>query len=162
TDRSKQRLPRNITACIFRGYPARGQSYVAERLQDEGWFDEGWKIVGWFPEDRFSDGKPAVVGGPQLGSGQAWVDRHPRSTGMGEATLLLVSPERREVLERQAREFAKKHNLQPNELPRDVAPQFRGDERMEQGAKAFAFLHWLGFYRQLTNFTHFYDCSAAE
>src|SRR5262249_48055074 len=57
---------------------------------------------------------------------------------------------------------AKKHNLQPNELPRDVAPQFRGDERMEQGAKAFAFLHWLGFYRQLTNFTHFYDCSAAE
>src|SRR5262249_28312777 len=25
TDRSKQRLPRNITACIFRGYPARGQ-----------------------------------------------------------------------------------------------------------------------------------------
>ena len=62
-DRTKYRMPK-FTAIIFRQSPARAQTYVAEFLQKEGWFDqEGWKITGdWFPDDKFSNGKEAVVG----------------------------------------------------------------------------------------------------
>src|SRR5262249_41136631 len=47
-----RRKARYMAEKIFRGYPARGQAYVAEYLEKEGWFDsEGWKMHGWFPED---------------------------------------------------------------------------------------------------------------
>src|SRR5207245_2302633 len=36
-DRFRQRTPRHLTTIIFRDYPARAQSYVAERLEEEGW-----------------------------------------------------------------------------------------------------------------------------
>lgn len=36
---------------IFRSYPARAQTYIAENLEAEGWFDQdGWVITGWFDQ----------------------------------------------------------------------------------------------------------------
>ena len=50
-DLTKYRMPRYMLSIIFRQYPARAQTYCAETLEKEGWFDrEGWKITGdWFP-----------------------------------------------------------------------------------------------------------------
>lgn len=162
TDRSKQRIPRNITTCIFRNYPPRGQSYVAERLQEEGWFDEGWKIVGWFPEDKFSNGQPAIVGDARLWTAQAWFDAHQRWAKHGDENHLLLTKEQLENLKQAAQEFIKAHKLRGGELPREVAPEFRGNKRMEEAAKAYAILHWYDFYRHLTNFAHFHAVSEAE
>ena len=42
-----QHLNRHMQTVIFRQYPARAQSYIAERLEEEGWFDnEGWSHEG--------------------------------------------------------------------------------------------------------------------
>ena len=46
-DPRKYRMPRYMAATIFRGYPARGQTYIAEYQERDGWFDrEGWRIAG--------------------------------------------------------------------------------------------------------------------
>jgi hypothetical protein len=47
----RRRAP--MALLIFQGYPARAQSFIAERQQQEGWFDrEGWELTDWFPADR--------------------------------------------------------------------------------------------------------------
>jgi hypothetical protein len=162
TDRSKQRLPRNITACIFRGYPSRAQCYVAERLQEEGWFDEGWKVVGWFPEDKFSDGQSAIVGDPRRWTAQAWNEAHQRYYRFGEANLLLLTREKKDVLEGLAKKLIEKLRLQPGQLPPELPPELREQKEWVEAWEAYDFLHWYQFYRGLTNFPHFYACSEAE
>jgi hypothetical protein len=71
-DRTKLRSA-PYTTILFRSTPPRSQEYVGERLEDEGWFDEsGWLIPGWFPNDRFSSGEPAIVGGGRAWATTAW------------------------------------------------------------------------------------------
>jgi hypothetical protein len=41
-NRARQRLPK-VTTILFRQRPARAQSYVAEFLEEEGWFDWEWQ-----------------------------------------------------------------------------------------------------------------------
>src|SRR5262249_13832010 len=42
-----QRDPQHMTTIIFRNFPSRAQSYVAERLEEDGWFDDsGWALTG--------------------------------------------------------------------------------------------------------------------
>jgi hypothetical protein len=62
--------PRFMAMVLFQGYPARAQSYVAERREQEGWFDEGWRTPEWFPFN------PAQPQGPkkalEIGEGHNW------------------------------------------------------------------------------------------
>src|SRR5262249_34370813 len=68
------RMPRAPAGIIFRQQPARCLSYIAERLQKEGWFDDsGWEVDqsrqtgAWFP------GEKLVVGAePRFSSRAAW------------------------------------------------------------------------------------------
>src|SRR5208282_796537 len=47
------RNAKNMAIEIFRSYPSRAQSYIAENLESEGWFDiDGWAIKDWFGEER--------------------------------------------------------------------------------------------------------------
>jgi hypothetical protein len=65
----RQRAP--MARLIFQGYPARAQAFIAERQQQEGWFDQdGWELAGWFPVDPAQpDGaKKTVV----VGDGRPW------------------------------------------------------------------------------------------
>jgi hypothetical protein len=70
------RRPRFMSQIIFENYPARAQSYVAERLGMEGWFDnEGWEIKDWFPKDKAHPevGKRSIrVGRERNWSAEAW------------------------------------------------------------------------------------------
>ena len=71
-NRNTQRIG-PYTTVIFRDTPARAQSHVADRLEEEGWFDgTGWKITDWFERDRFSNGEPAVVGRDRNWAADAW------------------------------------------------------------------------------------------
>ncbi len=69
-DPLKNRKPR-LTEVVVRCYPARSQSYFAEELQKDGWFDAGgWTIGEWF---KNLTNKRIVVGeGQRYDSGAAW------------------------------------------------------------------------------------------
>jgi hypothetical protein len=157
-DRFHQRLPRHITTVIFRDYPARAQSYVGERLQEEGWFDEsGWTITGWFPHDQFSNGKPAVLGGGRKWSADAWGKAFDLWRDYGERNLLLVSPEELQAKRLLAAKFQADHNIPPGQLPGPLPPGGNKD-----GWKALMFTHNYDYYRGLTNFAHHYFRAQAE
>jgi hypothetical protein len=77
---------------IFRDYPAKAQSFLAERRQSEGWFGAGWEIdagkVGaqrWFAE-------PVVVGDARLGSAAAWQRAAEMWETHGRRNGLLLDP----------------------------------------------------------------------
>lgn len=75
-DSGKYTKPLKMAKILFQGYPPRGQAYVAERREQEGWFDgEGWEITGWFPEDpNQPDGpkKSVFVGRDKDWAAEAW------------------------------------------------------------------------------------------
>src|SRR5207244_7485123 len=55
----RYRMPRSPAGILFRQYPPRSLSYIAERLQKEGWFDDaGWEVDQghqtdqWFPDEK--------------------------------------------------------------------------------------------------------------
>ena len=52
-DRFKYRLPRQPAYILYRQMYPRAQTYLAERLSKEGWFDEQ---SGWNPDERASGG----------------------------------------------------------------------------------------------------------
>jgi hypothetical protein len=84
--------PRFMNQKIFEGYPARGQAYVPERMEKEGWFDtEGWEIKDWFPDPRSKSAaarRTLVVGNEHHWAEDAWArahamyERHGREHGL--------------------------------------------------------------------------------
>jgi hypothetical protein len=96
-DPVRPRRNRYMAQIIFRGYPARAQSYLAQRREKEGWFDrDGWQIKGWFPENpREPQGPKKVVA---VGTGRNWaMDEWERAHQMykdhGERHGLYKTPE---------------------------------------------------------------------
>jgi hypothetical protein len=95
-DRNRFRMPRTMSATIiFRDYPAKAQSYLAERRQQEGWFDDGWEIDAgktgsqcWFAE------KLVVGREPRYGSGPAWKQAAEMWEAHGRRNGLLPEPGR--------------------------------------------------------------------
>src|SRR5205823_1957991 len=69
-----RRLPRQPAEIIFRQYPARAQSYTAERLLKEGWFDAtGWKVdEGRSGRNRWFPGRDLAVGRDVNWAADAW------------------------------------------------------------------------------------------
>ena len=62
TPLNRHEIAKLLAAVIFRHYPARAQSYVGERLQQEGWYDEdGWEVPNWFGD------KKVVIGANLMG-----------------------------------------------------------------------------------------------
>ena len=50
--RMRKRIPRSMSIVIFRTATARAQTFVAERLQEEGWFDgDGFLLTKWFGDE---------------------------------------------------------------------------------------------------------------
>jgi hypothetical protein len=166
TDRARQRLPRNMTTLLFRHYPARSQSYVGERLAQEGWFDErGWLIPGWFADDRFPGGVPALVGSGQENWGrEAWRRAHELWREHGERNHLKISTEEEVNLTAQAKEFAKEFGLPEGSRPpvlRPEALEARGP-RVVELHHAAQFLFDYNYYRRLSNFAHHFTVAGVE
>jgi hypothetical protein len=128
-DPVKQRRPRYMAQIIFQGYPARAQSYVAERWEQEGWFDQdGWEIGGWFPENYADPDGPkrvVAVGTGRNWAGDAWERAHQMYRDHGERHGLYKTPEEVQAL----------------------TPEQLSDYR---------------YYRNLSNFDHFYFKSLVE
>jgi hypothetical protein len=162
-DPRKYRLPRYMAAEIFRGYPARGQTYVADYLEKEGWFDtEGWKINGWFPDDKFQNGDAAVVANDTVSWGQqAWGRSYEMYKAYGVSLGLYVEPEALKDLEDKAARFRQRFGINPGDLGIALPEEFRGTE-YEDDYKAHVKLYWYNHTRSMTNFPHFYFRSEVE
>lgn len=160
-----KRIPRQPAEVIFRAAPARAQSFVAERLEKEGWFDEsGWNVDEdrhsfdrWFPESR----EPVIVGSRRWAqdnwerAAEMW-EKHGRANGLYyEVTELSRLNDKAELYRKTYKvafdEFGKELFDEPN-----VAP-----EMME----SFIAHRKLQFYRinnEMSNFDHHYYRSQAE
>jgi hypothetical protein len=91
-DRTKRKVRWGMAEPIFRGYPARAQCYIAERRQQEGWFDEeGWEITDWFPQSYSDPEGPRqslAVGQGRRWAAEAWERTHEMYRAHGEKSGL--------------------------------------------------------------------------
>jgi len=157
-ERTRLRRPRNMTTLIFRNYPAQGRRYMAERLQQEGWFlDEGWDC-----KNLFSDSRTLVVGGGEKWSLDAWKRAFRAWERHGQENKLLFGDIAEEERTRQeAERFAKKYRMQPNGMPPELNPdELSPEEQREYRAARVMFEY--NFYRQLSNFAHHYNRCEVE
>jgi hypothetical protein len=169
TDRTKQRRPKFTTA-IFRNYPPRAQSYVAEELEKEGWFDEdGWLITDWFRREggrgrateQFANGDRPVVGKSSWAV-NAWSRARDMWEQHGLRDKLYVTEQELNRMERQTQFYVREYRLEHGQPPRPLDPAVedkRGEadrKLMKESFEAFKFIYLLKHYLNLTNFEHFY------
>jgi hypothetical protein len=168
TDRLRQHVPNTMMTSIFRQYPARASSYVAERLQQEGWFDEDpWPIPSWFNDspggqDLFSDGTPAQV---RVTNGRlsrvAWETAYKMWKRHGEDNHLLLSPVEEKNMRDQAKAFAKRLGLPPGAM----APTLRTEDLTQNEQSEYFAYRYIWAYElhaRVTNFNHHFQRSRVE
>jgi hypothetical protein len=156
TDPARQRLP-HYTTILFRNYPPRSQTFAADRLESDGWFDsKGWLVTKWFPKDRFSDGRPAVVGGGRNWGIDYWTEAHGMWKKFGEKTGLYMSPENEKRVKEEAKKFAASVGIPESDTPREPTEQDNLTAEQLRLFKSFQRLHFYDRYRSLCNFPHFY------
>jgi hypothetical protein len=167
-DRSKFRLPKRPATIIFRQYPARNQSYIAERLQKEGWFDRGWDVdEGRLPGKRWFPAKPdkpderlIVGGGIEKGSGKAWEEAYNLWSRHGLNTSLYLAPNELEKQEYLAEKYRSAYHLKPGDT--GVVPPPDADPDLQRGYDAARQLIWLSRNQMMTRFPYFLAQSQVE
>jgi hypothetical protein len=159
TDPMVHRLPRRPTIIIFRGYPARAQLYMAETLQEEGWFDaHGSFLKDWFPTDN--DGAGLLVGDhPKYHSGDAFARAFERYREYGRENGMFMDSRELAESEELAGHFRKHFGVNAGErapLPANVR-----DSKLIAGFRANEKLNNSRMHRSLTNFDGlFYESEA--
>jgi hypothetical protein len=109
---------------LFRQDPARAQSFAAERLEKEGWFDQGWEVdAGKHGKDRWFGTSKVIVGGGHNWSGEAWAKAAKMWDEHGQANGLLRSPAELQTWAEQAKAYRDVYRVAANELDRSVRPE---------------------------------------
>jgi hypothetical protein len=144
-------MPRRPTIIIFRHFPARAQAYLAETLQEEGWFDD----QGWFIKDWFRDIEQPELGllvGDQIKyhSGLAWAKAADRYREYGRENGLYLDPDARRKLITDAKVFQKYASIKTAE--RAAPPPRSAPQDVKDGFFAHEKLHWNGVYKNMTNY----------
>ncbi len=164
TDRVRQRLPRAMSSVIFRTAPARAQTYIAERLQEEGWYDnEPFAITGWFQTGPFSADRPVEVGGGRVvWSREAWERSRQMWREMGLRNHLMFEEAfQQKDMEDRAQAFRKAFGLGPYDpLPLGDPPNL--DEEQKRNLFAARFMLDYAGARSRSNFHHFWVRSGVE
>src|SRR5665213_166433 len=145
-DTVHQHLNRHMQTIIFRQYPARAQSYVAERLEEEGWFDnEGWPTKGaeWFS---------AYIGGQESWAANAWGEAFKMWKAHGERNHLLLSADEEKKLRAEAEKYREVRRL-TGALPATEPSQ---DPEMQNLWRAARFLAAYDASRAVAVFPHHY------
>ena len=84
-------MPRSPAGILFRQYPPRSLSYIAERLQKEGWFDDaGWEVDQGHQTDQWFPDEKVIVGNDvRYSSKAAWQVSRAKSTGSSLLTVTI-------------------------------------------------------------------------
>jgi hypothetical protein len=160
TDRTRQRKSK-MTVNLFRNHAPRSETYVGERLQDEGWFGpEGWLITGWFENNRFPNGQPSKVGTEQNWAQDTWNKAAVMWEKRGRASLMLLDEQTLAEKHLTALKILKPANLEVGRMP--PGPEPKPDDPMYEPWKAAVFLFHYYYSTHLTNFKHFYYTALVE
>jgi hypothetical protein len=160
-DVRKYRVPKYMASIIFRGYPARGQTYDADHLEKEGWFDkDGWKMAGWFPGDKFQNGKEAVAGDGINWAERAWDKAFNMWQTHGRMSGLYLTPEDMRSLEDKAEKYRKRYGVPAIGKPQEPTSEDRAE--YQESYEAIGLLYWYDRLRAMTNFPHFYHSAQVE
>ena len=157
-DRSK-RLPKMMALPIFRGYIARCQAYIAETLEEEGWYDEdGWLVTRWFDDDEGTEFR--VGQQPKFYAQPSWQRAANLYYEYGRANdLLPYTPEAAAELDRKAEPFRKAYNAKPG-----LRKEIRSDDKalLEDSWIAHMRPIWQRLNLGMTNFASNYSSAVAE
>ena len=155
TDPIHKRIPKHMTTLIFRDYPARTQSYVAEDLAKEGWFDkDGW-LLTWE-----SPGQQPILLGTGIDWGRdSWQQAYEEWRRFGERNGINLPAEKIQELNAQAELYRRKYRVHPGMYPHE--PQ-DPDPAVMASFAAHDRLHWYGYYRHLINYAHHFQRAQVE
>jgi len=173
TDRLHQRVPKSMMTSIFRQSGPRAASYMADRMEQEGWFDAGpWPIPDWFKErnNRFGDpekGPPAQVellGVPLTEA--LWYNAYKAWRQHGEYNHLIpVSEADLQNKKDDAEAFRKRYNLPEGSLPPSLRPEdlpASDRETVWREYEAYRFMHAYSVHTRVTNILHHYHRAKFE
>lgn len=159
-DPFRYRVPRQPTLIIFKCSPPRAQTYLAERLAKEGWFDEA---SSWRPDDGAGAWFGSAAGEVALRTPASSRAEYDRAWQMwdagGRAWGLVLEPSRYARLAEQSRRLP----FPEGGLPPDLSPEEM--ERSNINPADLTARRALVYYdqnRQMTNFAFFLDSSLAE
>jgi len=155
-----KRLPRYISAAIFRSYPSRAQAYISENMEAEGWFDsDGWAIKKWFDKDRGPNDPEFRVGtDPKFYAGPAWATAYNMYLEYGTRNGLYLTPAQKEELNKQAEPYRRKFKLESYVN----GPEIRPGQPDYESFHAHKRLTANGLYSGMTNFPAYLTQTEAE
>jgi hypothetical protein len=157
-DRFSYRMPRSPALILFRQQGPRAQSYLAERLAKEGWFDE---TTAWNPaEDPASGGGSPWPNAPlrtPTNSKVEWRRAAEMWTAHGERNALDLKGPRLQELQEAAGTRAPSGF--PPDLPEDELRALGWTPKKAQATKALLFYMQ---NRQMTNFVFFQQQAQTE
>jgi len=163
-DPLKYRIPKRPATIIFRQGPMRAQTYHAERLSREGWFDsDAWDVDdlidrdrAWLPEVD-SNGQPVSVQVRSLGNAQdAWKEAFRRWNEHGTANGLRMSAIQLQKYYYLAQDFCR---TRPGLMVGSPTPPLTQDEEQiparVEAHEAHQIMHQWSSNRYMTNFEAF-------
>jgi hypothetical protein len=170
-DPFKYRVPRMPTLIIFRQGPPRAQTYQAELMEKDGWFDgDGWEVDAgiddanaWFLETvggvRRKPAHPVVVGAGVPWSEAEWQKAYLFWSKHGDENGLSLRPN-------QLDQYRKDAGLAPGMgapgLPTEPTPEQMANESFARRYRALMALFYYQANRSLTNFGFYLDTAAGE
>lgn len=172
-DPLKYRIPKRPATIIFRQGPMRAQSYYAERLTKEGWFDSQYPWVvddlidedrAWLPRTGSGAERTAVTIPPWEGhtAKDAWTEASRRWLEHGKANGLRIDPARFQTYLTRAEEYCRlRPGLRVGDNTPPLSPEEQGDPRLEELYNAHATIKAWMTNRYMTNFdTHEVEADA--
>jgi hypothetical protein len=166
-DPLKYRIPKRPATIIFRQGPPRAQSYFAERLTKEGWFDarDPWLVDDLADEDRawFPQSGPAgrrvpvaIEGWPGATAQDAWKEAARRWQEHGTVNGLRMDPARLQAYVAKAEEYCRlRPGLRVGDQTPPLTAEESGDPHLQELYEAHAVLYAWGSNRYLTNYEGF-------
>jgi hypothetical protein len=167
TDRIHQRVPKNMATSIFRQSGPRAASYMADRMEQEGWFDkEPWAIPDWFKERTTPfEVKSTDVPGVLLAE-QLWNDAYKLWQHHGiENHLIFDNEADLQNKKDDAAKFRKWSGLDAGAMPpnlrKEDLPESERDKIWEW-YNAARFMHAYETHTRITNILHHYHRASVE
>jgi hypothetical protein len=161
-DPTKYRIPKRPAMIVYRQGPMRAQTYVAERLTKEGWFDnDPWEVDDltndqnpWFV--KVVAGKKETLKIPTPTSAQLqWQDAWKRWRTHGEANGLYIPADRMSTMYARATAFANKRGISIMDLTPPLTPTEEEDDELRLGRSAHLSLTYLRQNQRITNSERF-------
>ncbi len=166
-DRLREHVPRHMSQIIFRSHPPLAQTFVAKRLQEEGWYDgEGFVPEDWFKAsagapERYQRGGVKVGEKTEWWSQLAWAKAYSMWFKFGTDNHLRLDPLELDHLKWEAARARKAFNLREGEVPKEMDEDLFTEEQ-KKAVDAIIFLQHFHTARFHANFQHHLSRATVE